>query len=138
MRTFAVTLLDGRGAERFDSVVEFIGADASGSFGLLAGHARFVSVLRYGLARFLDNGSRWRYVSMPGGVLRFADNHLRLTTVRYFLGDDRGKIVERLANEMARADSDMSKARTTLNEIEHSLMRRLIELSARGRLVPAI
>jgi F-type H+-transporting ATPase subunit epsilon len=132
MRTFALTLLDGRGSERFDTVVAFIAADASGSFGLLAGHARMLSVLRYGLARFVDNGGKWRYVSLPGGVLRFAGNQLMVTTVRYFLGEARGRIVEQLASAMARADSDVHTARATLNEIEHSLMRRLIELTTRG------
>jgi F-type H+-transporting ATPase subunit epsilon len=132
MRTFAVTLLDGHGAESFGSVARFIAADASGSFGLLAGHARIVSVLRYGLARFIDSAGNWHYLALPGGVLRFADGRLQLSTVRYFLGGDRSKIVEQLASAMARADSDVRTARATLDEIEHSLMRRLIELTGHG------
>ena len=138
MKTFALTLLDSRGAERFAPVVAFVAADASGTFGLLAGHAKIVSVLRYGLARFVDDAGKWRYVALPGGVLRFADNSLTLTTVRYFLGEERGKIVSQLATEMARADSDVRTARATLNEIEHSLMRRLIELGTRSQRVPRI
>ena len=134
MRTFRVTLLDGRGGQSFDSVVSFVAADASGSFGLLAGHAKMVSVLRYGLARFVDNTGRWRYASMPGAVLRFADNCLTLSTIRYFIGEERVKIVEELVSEMSRSDSDLRAARDTLNEIEHTLIRRLVELTARAPL----
>lgn len=133
MNTFVLNLLDSRDAERFDQVAQFIGADDSGSFGVLAGHARMVAVLRYGLARFVDSAGRWRYLALPGGVLSFAGNELTLVTVRYFLGDERGSITRQLAAEMARTDSDVHRSRATLAEIEHSLVRRLGELGGRGQ-----
>jgi len=129
MKCFALTLLDSHGAERFDTVTQFIGADDNGSFGILAGHVPTVVVLRYGLARFSDQTGAWHYLALPGGVLRFANHQLTVTTVRYFLGDDRDAICERLAEEMARADSEVHTARATLSEIERSLVRRLAELS---------
>ncbi len=128
MKGFALLLLDSRGAQRFDDVSHFIGADTEGSFGILAGHVHTVALLRYGLARFSDQTGVWRYLALPGGVLRFADNQLIITTVRYFLGDDRGLICEQLADEMARTDSEVHTARATLSEIERSLIRRLAEL----------
>lgn len=132
MTGFSVSLLDSRGGERFDAVMQFIGADANGSFGILAGHAHCVALLRYGLARFSDQAGAWHYLALPGGVLRFADNRLTVTAVRYFLGDDRDAICERLAEEMAQADSEVHSARATLSEIERSLVRRLAELGNRG------
>lgn len=132
MSSFALTLLDSRGVERFDTVTEFIGADTDGSFGVLAGHVHSVALLRYGLARFCDQSGVWRYLALPGGVLRFAENRLTVTTVRYFLGDDRAVICERLAAEMSQADSEVHTARATLSEIERSLVRRLAELSGHG------
>lgn len=132
MNSFALTLLDSRGGECFDTVTQFIGADADGSFGILAGHVHSVALLRYGLARFRDQSGVWHYLALPGGVLRFAENRLTVTTVRYFLGDDRTVICERLAAEMAQADSEVHTARVTLSEIEHSLVRRLAELSGYG------
>ncbi len=132
MKSFVLTLLDTRGFERFDNVTHFIGADAEGSFGILAGHIHTVLLLRYGLARFCDHAGVWRYLTLPGGVLRFAENRLTVTTVRYFLGDDRELICQQLADEMARADSEVHTARATLSEIERSLVRRLAELSGHG------
>lgn len=133
MNTFVLNLHDSRGADRFDQVTQFIGADDNGSFGVLAGHARMVAVLRYGLARFVDGTGRWRYLALPGGVLDFSSNQLSLVTVRYFLGDERGTICQQLAEEMAKMDSDVHTSRATLAEIEHSLVRRLGELIGRGQ-----
>lgn len=133
MNKFALNLLDSRGSDRFDNVTQFISADSSGSFGILAGHTKMVAVLRYGLARFIDTQGRWHYLSLPGGVLSFSGNQLTVATVRYFLGDERGVILQQLAAEMAKTDSDVHRSRATLSEIEHSLLRRLGELSGRGQ-----
>lgn len=129
MRTFALALLDSRGADRFDAVVQFVAADATGAFGILAGHADMVAVLRYGLARFVDDTGKWHYASLPGGVLHVAGGRVSIATVRYFLGEERGAIVRQLQEELAREDSDVRTARTTLAEIEQSLLRRLGQLS---------
>src|SRR5574343_1227263 len=132
MNAFTLALLDSRGTEVFANVSQFVGADTQGSFGILAGHVHTVTLLRYGLARFCDLCGVWRYLALPGGVLRFVDNTLTVSTVRYFLGDDRELISDQLAEEMARSDSEVHSARATLSEIEHSLVRRLAELSKRG------
>ncbi len=129
MKSFALTLLDTRGSERFDNVTQFIGVDADGSFGILAGHIHTIALHRYGLARFSDNAGIWHYLTLPGGVLRFVDNHLTITTVRYFLGDDRNEICQRLVDEMAQTDSEAQTVRTALLEIERMLVRRMAELS---------
>lgn len=131
MKTFAVHLHDSQGARHFPDVVQFIAADGSGSFGLLAGHAHLVAVLRFGLARFLDSAGQWRYLALPGGVLTFSDNHLKLAAVRCLLGTERGMICRQLEEEMARSDSELNAARTTMDEIENTLVRRLVEMSGR-------
>lgn len=133
MNTFALTLLHSHGSDQFDAVRQFIGADDSGSFGLLAGHAPLVAVLRYGLARFEDAAGNWHYLALPGGILRFAGNRLTLATVHYFLGEEREQLCDRLAAELARSDSELHTARMALAEIEHSLLRRLGELGAHGQ-----
>ncbi len=129
MNTFLLRLHDSHGAEHFEDVTHFIAADGSGSFGVLAGHAHMVALLRSGLARFCDAAGQWRYLSLPGGVLSFADNRLTLVTVRYFLGDERESICRQLSEEMAKSDSDVHTSRATMAEIEHSLVRRLGELT---------
>lgn len=132
MSGFRLRLLDTHGCEEFEDIRHCIAADDSGLFGILPGHQSMVVVLRYGLARFCDADAVWHYVALPGGVLRFADNELTITTQRYFLGDDRHGLCDQLAQEMANIDSEIHRARATLSEIEHSLVRRLAALSQRG------
>lgn len=134
MSAFALTLLDSTQVQRFDAVTECIAADATGSFGILAGHERTVAVLRYGLLRFVNGDGAWHYAALPGGVLRFADNTLNIVASRFFLGDEREALADKLAAEMAREDSDIHSARATLAQIERTLMRRLGELSEHGAL----
>lgn len=129
MNYFSVNLFDSRGTNHFDRVTQFIGADDHGSFGMLAGHIHTVILLRYGLARFTDHQGTWHYLALPGGVLRFCNNQLSITTVRYFLGDDRERICQRLTEEMEHTDSEIRTAKATLSEIERSLLRRLTQLS---------
>ena len=52
-------------------------------FGFLADHARAMTVLHFGLARFRVAGSAWEYLALPGAVVYFADNELFLSARRY-------------------------------------------------------
>ncbi len=131
MNTFALVLCDSYNTQHFASVRQFIGADDSGSFGIRAGHEHLVAVLRYGLARFEDDDGHWHYLSMPGGVLHFRGNQMTVTSVRYYLGEDRAKIHDQLAAEMQQADSDVHTSHASLTEIEHALIRRLGEMSGK-------
>lgn len=128
--TFCLRLSDARQSARYDRVARFIGADASGAFGILAHHGPMVAVLRYGLARFADADGQWHYLAMPGGVLHFRDNLLNLMTEYYLLDDQRGNIVARLAEAMAHDDSELQRVRKTLAEIDLALLRGLNALGS--------
>ena len=57
MNSFRIMLRDNSRSETIDGVVSFVAEDASGSFGLLAGHARIMTSLVFGLARFKTGGN---------------------------------------------------------------------------------
>jgi F-type H+-transporting ATPase subunit epsilon len=134
MNRFEVLLLDSLSTQTFADVTRFIGADEAGSFGILAGHAPMIVILRQGLARFCDANETWYYLAMSGGVCRFVNKQLTISTVRYFVGQQRDEICQQLSDELARTDSQVHSARLTLTQIERSLVRRLAELSASGGL----
>ena len=129
MNCFRLRLLDNRGTEDFDTVIEFIGSESNGSFGIRAGHIHSVIILRYGLARFKTQDDIWQYLTLPSGVLHFKDNQLTITTVRYFLGENRQLICQQLADEMNRLDSEVHSTKVMLTEIEHSLVLRMTKLA---------
>ena len=78
--------------DRVEKVISFIGEDDSGSFGVLPGHARMMTLLRFGLARFRVLGEDWEYLALPGALAYFLDGELHLSTRHYLRGKDYDKI----------------------------------------------
>ena len=92
MNSFTLQLQDATHADSIAGVISFVGEDDSGSFGILAGHAHFITTLEMGLARFRTADAGWRYLAVPGAVLHFRDGVLTLSTRRYLLDDDYDRI----------------------------------------------
>ena len=82
MNTFILHLQSATQYERIENVASFVGEDDSGSFGVLAGHARMMTSLVFGLARFRTPGADWEFLALPGALLYFVDNQLHINTRR--------------------------------------------------------
>jgi F-type H+-transporting ATPase subunit epsilon len=128
MRNFTLQLLSARDAQRIDEVTGFIGEDASGSFGLLAGHARFMTALRPGLARIRVGEQPWQYVAVPRASLYFVDNVLTLTTRRYVIDSDYERISRTLQQELMVEEQELRSVRRSLQAMEEHLLKRLWQL----------
>jgi F-type H+-transporting ATPase subunit epsilon len=128
MKTFDLELLDATHTERIGGVSSFVGEDASGGFGILAGHARLITTLVFGLARFRCGDEPWHYLALPGGVLRFADGQLSIGCRRYLMDDDYARI-SRLLNEQLLAEEDQLRSlKESLHRMEEEVFRRLWEM----------
>jgi F-type H+-transporting ATPase subunit epsilon len=130
VRRFAIELRDARRAERFAGVTSFVGEDASGSFGIRAGHARFMTLLSFGLARFREGGTDapWRYLALPGALLYFVDGTLYIATRHYLMDTDYGRISRRLEERLAAEERELGAVRESLRRMEEELLRRMGEL----------
>jgi F-type H+-transporting ATPase subunit epsilon len=128
MNTFRVHLLGSDAGQTIDDVASFVGEDASGSFGLMAHHARFMTVLSFGLARLHLADGLTRYVGLPGGLLYFVDNELRLSTRRFLLGDDATAIGDALARQMLAEEQALARTLAKLHRIEAEMLQRLAQL----------
>ncbi|MEA3275920.1 MAG: F0F1 ATP synthase subunit epsilon [Pseudomonadota bacterium] len=130
MKGFTLDLRDTGKAERIEGVTSFVGEDATGSFGILSGHARFMTVLGFGLARFrLDDGP-WQYLALPGALLYFVDNLMQITTRHYLRDEDYDRISRRLEEQMAAEERDLRAVKQSLRRMEEELLRRMWELKA--------
>ena len=128
MKGFTLNLLDPSQSERIEGVVSFVGEDATGSFGILPGHARFMTVLGFGLARFREHNGPWHYLAVPGAVLYFVDDILYITT-RYYLRDvDVERISRVLEEHMAAEERELRAVKESLRCMEEELLRRMWEL----------
>lgn len=125
MTGFVLHLQSAARYERVEGVASFVGEDASGSFGILPGRARFMTVLEYGLARFRTVYGPWQYLACPGAVLNFADGELFLNTRRYLRDDDYGRIEALLAGQLAKEEAELEAVKDNLQRLEQELFRRL-------------
>jgi F-type H+-transporting ATPase subunit epsilon len=128
---FVLSLQDALTHTRVDGVACFVGVDPSGAFGLLPGHARFMTSLVFGLAHFsLTDGTR-EYLAVPGALLYFVDNTLYLSTRRYFRDPDYARISDLLRNRLAAEERELAATHESLQRLEQEMLRRLWRL---GRL----
>ncbi len=132
MNTFTLLLQDTRRSERIEEVSSFVGEDDSGSFGICANHARMMTALVTGLARFRAAAGDWQYLAMPGAVLYFRDNVLTLSTRHYLRDDDYTRISTALQEQLLAEEEQLRSTRESLRRMEESLLRRLWEIGRKG------
>lgn len=129
MSGFTLQLYDSRQNARIDGVTSFVGEDASGSFGILPGHARMMTNLVFGLARFRRaETDDWQYLAMPGAVLYFVDNTLSLATRHYLIDEDYERISRRLADELLAEEEELHELRESLKRMEEAMLKRMWEM----------
>jgi len=128
---FTLVLQDAQHAERIEAVTSFVGEDASGSFGILCGHARMMTVLVMGLARFRRGEADWEYLALPGGVVYFVDDVLTLSTRHYLRDTDYSRISAALREQLLAEEERLRRVRQSLRQLEAELLRRMWEV---GRL----
>jgi F-type H+-transporting ATPase subunit epsilon len=129
MSGFTLQLYDSRQNTRIDGVTSFVGEDASGSFGILPGHARMMTNLVFGMARFhRAETDDWQYLAMPGAVLYFVDNTLSLATRHYLIDEDYERISRRLADELLAEEEELHELRESLKRMEEAMLKRMWEM----------
>ena len=125
MRTFTLILQDATHTQRIEQVTSFVGEDATDSFGILAGHARMMTSLVFGLARFRAGENAWQYLALPGAALYFNDNELSLSTRRYLVDDDYERISTALHEQLLAEEQELHELKKSLHHMEEEVLRRL-------------
>jgi F-type H+-transporting ATPase subunit epsilon len=132
MSTFILHLQATMQYERIDGVTSFIGEDASGQFGLMAGHERMMTILVFGLMRYRTENDDWYYLAVPGGVLYFIDNELFLSTRRYFQDQDYQRINTVLQEELTTEEKTLHSIKESLHHMEEEMLKRLWKMGRSG------
>jgi len=121
--------------ERIENVVSFVGEDDSGSFGVLPGHARMMTVLATGLARFRTATGAWEYVAVPGAQLYCRDNELRLCTRRYLRDADYERIGAALRDQLLAEERALGEVRDRLRRLEEEMLKRIWMMRRHGEIL---
>jgi len=132
MKSFTLRLQDATRAEEITGVTSFVGEDATGSFGVLAGHARMMTSLIIGLARFRTGSDGWTYLALPGAVLYFHDNELTLSTRHYLLDEDYMRISQALQQQLLAEEETLHSMKQSLHRMEEEVLKRLWEMGRKG------
>ncbi len=132
MKSFTLKLQDATRADVINQVGSFVGEDSSGSFGILADHARFMTSLLVGLARFRVGNEDWQYLALPGGVLYFSDNVLTLSTRHYLRDDDYMHISQALQLQLVEEEKKLQNTKESLSHMEEEVLKHLWEMSRKG------
>ena len=132
MNTFPMHLESTTQYERVEKVISFIGEDDSGSFGVLPGHARMMTLLRFGLARFRVLAEDWEYLALPGALAYFLDGELHLSTRHYLRGKDYDRISIALEQELLVEEDNLQVVKQSLHRLEEEMFKRLWKLKRTG------
>lgn len=128
MNAFELQLRDATHSERITGVTSFVGEDASGSFGILAGHGRMMTSLVFGLARFRVGDGPWRYLAMPGALLYLVGNELFISTRRYLMDDDYERISSTLRQQLLVEEEALRGMKESLRQMEEEILKRMWQI----------
>ncbi|MDH4120804.1 MAG: F0F1 ATP synthase subunit epsilon [Deltaproteobacteria bacterium] len=128
MAHFSLVLQDATQHERIDGVESFVGENASGQFGIMAGHTRMLTHLTFGLARYRQAGDTWVYLALPGALLQFMNNEMVLSTTHYLRGTDHQALAQALDTQL-RAEQDKKKEiKESLERLEQEMLLGLLKV----------
>ena len=135
MGTFVLHLHSATQYERIPDVASFVADDTSGRFGILAGHARMLACLKFGLACFRLADNSCEYLALPGGIVYFADNQLRLSTRRYLRHPDRESVSAALRDQISAEENNLREIKDGLARLERNMLKQLWATAQRGESV---
>lgn len=95
-----------------EGIASLRGEDASGDFGILPGHADFLTVIDAGVMRWRDATGPWRFCALRGGVFTVTEGReIRVACREAIPGDDLASLLPQVAEARAQAEDDARRAR---------------------------
>ncbi len=134
MNTFVMYLQSATQYERIENIISFVAEDDSGSFGILSGHTRMMTLLSFGLARFRAIHQDWEFLALPGAVVYFVDGQLYLSTRRYLRGKDYEQLSVALRKELLAEEEALRAMKKSVRRLEEEMLRRLWKAKPSGEL----
>lgn len=114
---------------RTDDVLHVRAEDASGAFGVLQGHADFLTVLTISVLTWRDGQNREHYVAVRGGVLSVRDGKsIRVATPEAVAGEDLSRLE---ADVLSRFQSQLDEERaahTAAQRLHLAAIRQIMRL----------
>ncbi|MGE4072004.1 MAG: F0F1 ATP synthase subunit epsilon [Lysobacterales bacterium] len=111
-----------------DEVDSLRAEDASGSFGILPGHTRLLTVLGASVLRWRRADGVWHYCALRGGVFSVVDGrHVRVACREAVTGDDLAALEQLVTTQMAVRHEAMRAARAEHTRLQAQAIRSLMQ-----------
>jgi len=128
MSQFILNLFDATHEQRITGVTSFVSEDASGCFGIQPNHARFMTTLVFGLARFRIGTEDWQYLALPGAVIYFNSNELTVSTRHFLVDSDLERISGLLDQQLLVEEDNVRATKESLHRMEQAMLKRMLAL----------
>ena len=128
MNSFVLNLFDATHEQRITGVTSFVAEDSTGSFGIQSNHARFMTTLIFGLARFSLGTDDWHYLALPGAVVYFNKNELTISTRHFLMDTDLERISALLEQQLMTEEESLRATRESLHRMEQAMLKRMLLL----------
>jgi F-type H+-transporting ATPase subunit epsilon len=112
-----------------DEAVHVRAEDASGAFGILRGHADFLTVLGVSVLTWRDGGASEHYVALRGGVLSVRDgNSVTVTTGEAVMGEDLRLLEAEVLTRFRHQADEERAAHTEAQRLHLAAIRQIMRL----------
>ncbi|MFZ2407048.1 MAG: F0F1 ATP synthase subunit epsilon, partial [Methylobacter sp.] len=91
-------------------------------------HARFMTTLVFGLARYRLAAEGWQYLALPGAVAYFNNNELTISTRHFLIDTDLERISTLLEQQLIAEEEALHTTRESLQRMEQAMLRRMLAL----------
>ncbi len=109
-------------------VVHVRAEDETGAFGILRGHADFLTALEIGVVAWRDADHHEGYVAVRGGVLRVSGgSRVAIATRQAVCGDDLSALEETMVAQFREEQERDALARTAATRLQLATIRRMRE-----------
>ncbi len=103
--------------------------DSSGAFGILQGHADFLTVLTVSVLTWQDGRSREHYVAMRGGMLSVREgSSVRVATPEAVAGEDLSRLEADVLSRFQRQLDEERAAHTAAQRLHLAAIRQIMRL----------
>ncbi len=118
----------------YDDVVSLRAEDASGSFGVLPGHADLLTVLDIGVASWRHADGRLGHCAVRGGVLRVAGGQtVEIATREAILGDDLEQLESTVVARLREREEAERSAHSREQQLELQALRQIMRYLQPGQ-----
>lgn len=125
MKAFVVHLQSPSSYERLNGVRSFICSDDSGSFGILAGHERLMTVLSPGIASLQMVSGEQLFIGLPESFLYVLNDEIFISTRKYVKETNYFNLARSLQAKLHEEEQLKIEMRQTIKKMEEALIKQL-------------